>query len=91
MIYAFILCVNEWFNIYLETDLVAAIKENLELSASVDNSQSPLSTLLSDIITKNKIRPTKQDVDDGYNIIVPLPREIINTRKFDLVSIIKKY
>lgn len=91
MIYAFVLCVNDWFNIYLETDLVTAIKENLELSASVDNSQSPLSTLLSDIITKNKIRPTQQDLDNWYNIIVPLPREIINTRKFDLVSIIKKY
>jgi len=36
MIYAYLLCVNEWFNIFFEDEVVKAIKDNMNIRSVVD-------------------------------------------------------
>ena len=91
MLYAFLLCVNDWFNIFFENDVIQAIKDNMNMWDVVDGSKSILSSLLSDIITTRRISPTQLDTDNWYNILIPLPDEVLQTRKVDLVIIYKTY
>jgi hypothetical protein len=64
MIYAYLLCVNEWFNIYFEDDVIKAIKDNMNIRSVVDGNKSVLSSLLSEIITTRRINPTQIDTDE---------------------------
>jgi hypothetical protein len=50
-----------------------------------------LSSLLSEIITTRRINPTQIDTDEWYNILVPLPDEVLQTRQVDLIIIYKTY
>lgn len=91
MLYAYLLCVNDWFNIFFEDDVIQAIKDNMNMWDVVDGSKSILSSLLSDIITTRRISPTQIDTDNWYNILIPLPDEVLQTRKVDLVIIYRTY
>lgn len=91
MIYAYLLCVNEWFNIFFEDEVVKAIKDNMNIRSVVDWNKSVLSSLLSEIITTRRINPTQLDTEEWYNILVPLPDDILQTRQVDLIIIYKTY
>jgi hypothetical protein len=53
--YAFLLCVNNWFNIYVEDELIKAIKENFEQFNTINSTLTPFAKLLSDMIDTKKV------------------------------------
>ena len=92
MMYALLLCVNDWFNIYIEDELLAAVKENFEQFTTVNATLTPLAKLLSDIITKQKQKVTYTQYDEWWRrVIVPIPTADFAKRQADIMGIIKRY
>ena len=91
LIYSFLLLTNRLYNIFLEPELIDAIKENLQLHSSIDKHNNILSDLLAELIITNRISPTLVMEQDIYKIIVPFTMEIKNRNKVILMNIQKKY
>jgi hypothetical protein len=64
MLYGFLLCVNEWFNIYDEELLLATINKNLKESDELDREQTPLAYILNEVINEHKVKPTLSEEGD---------------------------
>jgi hypothetical protein len=58
MLYGFLLCVNQWFNLFFEDELIAVIKKNLKESDELDKEQTPLASILNEVINDYKVKPT---------------------------------
>jgi hypothetical protein len=52
------LCVNQWFNLFLESELLDVIKRNLKESDELDREQTPLASILNEVINEYKVKPT---------------------------------
>ena len=92
MLYGFLLCVNQWFNLFLEDELLNVIKKNLKESDELDKEQTPLASILNEVINEYKVKPTLSDEGDGiYKVIIPIPKQLISQVKLDIMDMIKYY
>lgn len=92
MMYAFLLCVNDWFNIYLEPELIQAIKENFEQFNTINSTLTPFAKLLSDMIDTKKVWATLSNTEDwGWIAILPIPTDEFAKRQADIMWVLKKY
>ncbi|MBO7693127.1 MAG: hypothetical protein J6T10_10900 [Methanobrevibacter sp.] len=58
MLYGFLLCVNKWFDIFEQDDLLNIIKKNLKESDEIDREQTPLASILNEVINEYRVTPT---------------------------------
>ena len=92
MIYWFLLCVNSWFNLFLEDELLNVIKKNLKESDELDKEQTPLASILNEVINEYKVKPTlSREDEDVYKVIIPIPRQMISQVKLDIMDMMKYY
>jgi hypothetical protein len=92
MLYGFLLCVNQWFNLFLESELLEVIKRNLKESDELDREQTPLASILNEVINEYKVKPTLSEEGDGvYKVIIPIPKQLISQVKLDIMDMIKHY
>ena len=92
MIYWFLLCVNGWFNLFLEDELLDVIKKNLKESDELDKEQTPLASILNEVINEYKVKPTlSREDEDVYKVIIPIPRQMISQVKLDIMDMMKYY
>lgn len=92
MIYAFLLCVNQWFHIYLETELISAIKENFEQFNTINNTINPFAKLISDMIDKRRVNATLSNTEEWWRkAIIPIPTDDFAKRQADIMGIVKRY
>lgn len=92
MMYWFLLCVNQWFNIFLEDELLEVIKKNLKESDELDREQTPLASILNEVINEYKVKPTISDEGDWiYKVIIPVPTKLISQVKLDIMDMMKNY
>jgi len=92
MMYAFLLCVNNWFNIYVEDELIKAIKENFEQFNTINSTLTPFAKLLSDMIDTKKVWATLSNTEDWWWIaILPIPTDEFAKRQADIMWVLKKY
>ena len=92
LLYSFLLLTNRFFNIYMEIELIDAIKDNLALHSSIDKHNNILSDLMAELIITNRISPTLVATDvETYKVIIPFTMEIKNKNKVILMNIQKKY
>lgn len=92
MMYGFLLCVNQWFNIFLEDELLEVIKKNLKESDELDREQTPLASILNEVINEYKVKPTISDEWDWtYKVIIPIPTKLISQVKLDIMDMMKMY
>ena len=92
MLYGFLLCVNEWFKIFDEEQLLAVIKKNLKESDELDREQTPLASILNEVINEYKVKPTLSDEGEGvYKVIIPIPKQLISQVRLDIMDMIKYY
>lgn len=90
--YAYILCVNEWFNIYDEEELLKAIRQNMELDKTVAETRLDLSSLFSELFTEKKTRATKTYTDENITqFFIPISDETLQQHKVDIMGIIRRY
>lgn len=93
--YAYILCVNEWFDIYDEKELLSAILQNMELEKTVWETRNDLSSLLTELLIGERIQASRDIVEyDGWYInrfIIPIPDELFQKHKVNIMWIIRKY
>ena len=92
MLYGLLLCVNQWFNLFLENELLDIIKKNLKESDEFDKEKTPLASLLNEVIHDFKIKPTLSDEWEGvYKLIIPIPDDIYNKWKLNIMDMLKYY
>ena len=92
MLYGFLLCVNKWFDLFEEKELLDVIKRNLKESDELDREQTPLASILNEVINDYKVKPTLSEEWDGiYKIIIPIPKQLISQVKLDIMDMIKHY
>ena len=92
MLYGFLLCVNEWFNIYDEELLLATINKNLKESDELDREQTPLAYILNEVINEHKVKPTLSEEGDGvYKVIIPIPKKTYSSIKLMIMEMLKIY
>jgi hypothetical protein len=93
--YAYILCVNEWFDVYNEEELLFAIIQNMELEKTVWESWNDLSSLLTELLVWEKIQGTKDIVEENNKFInrfiIPIPDTIFQQNKTKIMGVIRKY
>lgn len=90
--YSFILCVNEWFDIYEEEELMKAIRQNMELDKTVAETRLDLSSLFSELLIEKRVWATKTYTDEYVTqIFVPLSDEALQQHKVDIMGIIRRY
>jgi hypothetical protein len=84
--YAYILCVNERFNIYAEEELLKAIRQNMELDKTVAETRLDLSSLFSELFTEKRTRATKTYTDEYITqFFVPISDETLQQHKVDIM------
>ena len=92
MIYWFLLCVNQWFNLFLEDELLSVIKRNLKESDELDKEQTPLASILNEVINEYKVKPTiSTEWDWEYKVIIPIPNQLMSQVKLDIMDMIAHY
>ena len=92
MIYWFLLCVNQWFNLFLESELLDVIKRNLKESDELDREQTPLASILNEVINEYKVKPTiSTEGDWEYKVIIPIPNLLMSQVKLDIIDMIAHY
>ena len=92
MLYWFLLCVNTWFDLFDENELLNVIKKNLKESDELDKEQTPLASILNEVINDYKVKPTlSEEWDWIYKIIIPIPKQLISQVKLDIMDMIKHY
>jgi hypothetical protein len=94
--YSFLLCANDWFQIFDKQELLSAITENLNLFNTANNkaSVSSLYSLMSGMIIKDKIKPTITYMEwEWYKMkwTVPMTPEKINERQTDIIWAIQEF
>ena len=93
--YAYIMCVNEWFDIYDEEELLLAIRQNMELEKTVWESWNDLSSLLTELLVSEKIQASKDFVDEDNRyinrFIIPIPDTIFQQNKTTIMGVIRRY
>ena len=91
MIYGFLLCVNKWFDIYDEDYLIKIINKTLKEIDEIDKEQTPLATILNEVIS-NRIVPTiSEEWDWIYKVIVPIPIKMLSKVKLLIMDMMKIY
>ena len=92
MLFGFLLCVNKWFDIFEEEELLNVIKTNLRESDELDREQTPLASLLWTVINDYHITPTlSEEWDWIYKLIIPIPKRLYSQIKSDIMEILKVY
>lgn len=90
--YAYILCVNEWFDVYEEEELLKAVRQNMELDKTVAETRLDLSSLFSELFTEKKTRATKTFTDEYITqFFIPISDETLQQHKVDIMGIIRRY
>lgn len=93
--YAYILCANEWFDIYNEGELLQAIRVNMDLERTVWETQNELSSLLTELLIGERIQGSKDAITEDetllYRFIIPMPDEIFQKHRTDVMWVIRKY
>ena len=83
---------NQWFNLFLEDELLNVIKKNLKDSDELDKEQTPLASILNEVINEYKVKPTlSREDNDVYKVIIPIPKQLISQVKLDIMDMIKYY
>lgn len=93
MLYTFLLTANRIFDAYDETELIAAIIENVDSLGEVDADEDELTTLLSDLFITRRIIGIKTSDFEGEEktIEIPIPPEILSEKQIEIISVLRKY
>ena len=72
--------------------MIEVIKKNLKESDELDKEQTPLASILNEVINDYKVKPTLSEEGDWvYKIIIPIPKQLISQVKLDIMDMIKHY
>ena len=92
MLYGFLLCVNKWFDIFEQDDLLNIIKKNLKESDEIDREQTPLASILNEVINEYRVTPTISEEGEWvYKVIIPIPYKMLSQVKLSIMEMIKTY
>ena len=78
--------------LFLESELLDVIKRNLKESDELDKEQTPLASILNEVINEYKVKPTLSEEGDGiYKVIIPIPKQLISQVKLSIMDMLKHY
>ncbi len=94
LLHSFLLAINILFKIAKNSEVIAAIKENIETLWEVSTDGDELSSLLSDIIINRRIIP--RVIFDSMNnnhhtIVIPITSEILWEKQIEFIGLLRKY
>ena len=91
MMYWFLVCVNRWFNIYFEDELLEQIKNNLQDQDEIQRENTVLAMLLNDLCIQYHVKPMYMPNQDDFKITIPVPNAYARQKQTDILDIISKY
>lgn len=91
MIAAYLLCVWRMLQMGDEAELFDVLRENFGIGSQIDANDEPLSCFLTDMVVTRRVTATVDQIGDMFDICVPIPFEVSESKRVDIVNLLRKY